>query len=200
MRFHWEKGIVRVFRYLKYRIEKHYVLRFDGDADKDHSIIGYSDSDWAGDRQTRRSTTGYVFKMAGAAVSWKTRKQQTVAMSTNESEYMALGDATKEALWLRSMLVEMSILRPRYPIRVNVDNEGCIYLAENPLLSERSKHIDIRHHFVRDEILHESIYLVYCPTSDMTADIFTKALERIKHSHFVHSLGIRSSFSSGGST
>lgn len=197
--FHWEKGIVRVFRYLKYRIEKRYVLRYDGDED-DYPVLGYSDSDWAGDRKTRRSTTGYVYKMAGAAVSWKTRKQQTVAMSTNESEYMALGDATKEALWLRSLLTEMSVIRRGYPIRINCDNEGCIHLAENPLLSDRSKHIDIRHHFVRDEILRESIYLSYCPTSDMTADIFTKALERIKHSHFVHSLGIRSSASSGGST
>jgi hypothetical protein len=196
--FHWTKGVVRLFRYLKYRIEKRLVLRYDGD-EQSQPRLGYSDSDWAGDRATRRSTTGYVFLMAGAAVTWKSRKQVTVAMSTNESEYMALGDATKEALWLRSLLTEMSILRPKFPIRLNVDNEGCIHLAENPLLSDRSKHIDIRHHFVRDEIIRESIYLVYCPTADMTADIFTKALERTKFSHFAHSLGIRTAtLSSGG--
>jgi hypothetical protein len=186
-KFHWE-GVTRMFRYLQHT--KDLVLRYDGN-DPNELLHGYSDSDWGGDRETRRSTTGYVFIYAGGAVSWKSRRQVTVAASTVEAEYMALGDATKEALWLRSLFYELNIQKRLYPTRVLVDNEGSVSLATNPLLSDRSKHIDIRHHFVRERIIKREVYLSYCPTSDMTADILTKPLGRIKHYRFIHLLGLR---------
>ena len=128
--------------------------------------------------------------MAGAAVCWKSRRQVTVAASTVEVEYMAIGDATKEALWLRSLFFELNIQDLNYPTRILVDNEGSVSLAKNPLLSDCSKHIDIQHHFIQEQVFSHEIYLSYCHTSDMVADILTKALEWIKHYHFVYLLGL----------
>ena len=192
--FHW-KGASRVFRYLQYR--KDFVLCFDGDATPARPL-GYSDADWAGDLATRRSTTGYCFLLSGAAICWKSRKQQTVAASTTEAEYMSLGDATKEALWLRSLLIGLGTINDDFPIPILVDNQGAIHLAKNPLISNRSKHIDIRHHFVREKIVSKLISLQFCPTDNMVADIFTKPLDRIKFSRFTHALGIRETTQSSG--
>jgi hypothetical protein len=186
-KFHWD-AIVRVFRYLQY--SKDLVLRYDGD-NLDEPLYGFSDSDWAGDKETRRSTSGYTFLMAGAAVVWKSRRQPTVSGSTVEAEYLAVGEATKEALWLRTLYSELGIIDPSFPTRILCDNQGTISLANNPLLSDHTKHIDIRHHFVKEKIRNQEIYLSYCPTSDMVADILTKALNRIKHWRFVHGLGLR---------
>src|ERR1700753_2733145 len=90
-KYHWD-GIVRVFRYLRY--SKDLVLRYDGDSSIGSTLLGYSDSDWGGDHQTRRSTTGYTFLFAGAAIAWKSRRQHRVAGSTVEAEYLAVGDTT----------------------------------------------------------------------------------------------------------
>jgi hypothetical protein len=147
-KYHWD-GIIKVFRYLQ--STKDLALRYDGE--DSNALHGYSDSDWGGDKETRRSTTGYTFLMAGAAICWKSRRQVTVAGSTVEAEYMALADATKEALWLRSFLGELKVIDLDLPTRILVDNEGSIHLAKNPLLSDRSKHIDIRHHFIREKLI-----------------------------------------------
>lgn len=114
---------------------------------------------------------------------------------------MALGDAAKEALWLRSLTSQLGIIDQDYPTRILVDNEGSIAIAKHPLLSERSKHIDIRHHFVREKVVNHQLLFSYCPTSDMTADIFTKPLERVKFSRFAYLLGLRDgTICSGGLT
>jgi hypothetical protein len=185
-KFHWD-AVTRVFRYLQH--SKDLVLRYDGDNLKE--VYRYSDSDWGGDRETRRSTTGYTFLLSGAAISWKSRRQGTVAGSTAEAEYMAIGDSTKEALWLRSLLYEIKAINLKLPTTIMVDNQGSIHLAKNDLLSERMKHIDIRHHFIREKILEGQVSLTYCPTGDMVADVLTKALERVKHWRFVYGLGLR---------
>jgi len=103
---------------------------------------------------------------------------------------MAIGDATKEALWLRSLLSELAILDLYHSTCIMVDNQGSIHLAKNPLISECAKHIDIQHHFICDHIEDGDVTLIYCPTSEMTADIFTKPLDRIKHWRFVYALGL----------
>ena len=105
MRYHWD-ALVRVFQYLQET--KDLVLQYDGE-DSNDGVYGYSDSDWAGDRETRRSTTGHCFLMSGAAISWKSCQQPTVAVSSTEAEYMALGDATKEALWIRSLTYKLGM-------------------------------------------------------------------------------------------
>ena len=103
---------------------------------------------------------------------------------------MAIDNATKEAIWLRSLLGELNIIDTNLPTRLLIDNLGSIHLAKNPLISERAKYIDIRHHFIREWVENQELHLSYCPTSDMIADIFTKPLEKIRYWHFVHGLGL----------
>ena len=142
--------------------------------------VGYSDSDWGGCTINRKSTSGYVFKMAGGAVSWKSRKQSCVAQSSSEAEYMALSAAVKEAIWLRNIVGFSSSTNPADPILINVDNQGSIKMARNDASGTRTKHIDIRYHFVRDCLLEGMFDIDYCPTSDMVADVLTKPLQRIQ--------------------
>ena len=129
-------------------------------SNKEVEILGYSDSDWAGDIDTRRSTTGYVFVLGGAAISWKSRRQATVARSSTEAEYMAVTEAASEAIWLRRLYAELvSNSGPHElalglqqlnsgPQQINVNNSGSISLAHNPKYHDRTKHIDVRHHFI----------------------------------------------------
>jgi hypothetical protein len=177
----------RVFRYLRGTI----TLGITYDS-KDHlpsSIELFSDSDWANSPDDRRSVTGYLSMFTGGVVTWNSKKQPTTALSSMEAEYMALASATREALWLRSMLSELGSL-PKLPTHISVDNHGTIAFAENSGFHARSKHIDVRHHFIRERITSHEVSVSYCPTSENTADLFTKALNKSKHEYFVSRLGM----------
>ena len=144
----------------------------------DGVLVGYADSDWAGDTDDRRSTTGYVFTLGSSPISWKTRKQNTVALSSCEAEYMALSDATKEMLHLRSFCISLSNDQPETN-NLYVDNQGAIALAKgNGTLHARSKHIDIRYHFVREQT---NITYEHIDSSANLADIMTKPLDKLEH-------------------
>lgn len=134
----------------------------------------YCDADYAGDIDTRRSTTGYVILLHGGAVSWSSRLQPTVAASTSEAEYMAASSVVKEVLWLRVLLGELGY--PYKTITISCDNQGAIKLLKNPIASQRSKHIDIMHHFVRERVARGEVAFQYCDTTRMVADIMTKPL------------------------
>jgi hypothetical protein len=175
----------RVFRYLAKTIDL--ALTFDG-SDLG-SLTGYVDSDWAGDSAGRRSVTGYVFTLAGAAISWASKKQPTVALSSTEGEYMASTNATCEAVWLRRLLSELGLPQTK-PTPLHVDNQSAIALARTANFSSRTKHIEVRHHFVRKKIESEEIDLVYLPTNDQTADVLTKALPYAKHHRFATDMGL----------
>jgi hypothetical protein len=136
-------------------------------------VLGYCDADSAGDVDTRRSTTGYVFILNGAAVSFSSQLQPTVAASTVEVEYMAASRAVKEALWLRKLLPELDI--DATPMTIHGDNQGALKLLKNPITSVRSKHIDVHHHFARERICRGKVEFKYISTDDMVADIFIKA-------------------------
>lgn len=152
-------------------------------------LIGFSDSDWAGDKFDRKSITGYVFMMSGCAITWKSKKQPTVALSSTEAEYMALGDTVKELLWLIQLLKTVG-LKFNYPPTIFEDNEGCKLLTSHPVHHQRTKHIDIKHHFIREHLGNKVFNLESVRTDEMAADMFTKNLNRMKFRKFNCKIGM----------
>jgi len=181
---HW-MGVKRIFRYL--RGTSKYGLVYDGSGDLE--LTGFSDADWAGDINTRRSTSGYVFQLGKFTITWSSRKQATVAKSSTEAEYVALSTATQEGIWLRRLLINLD-LKPSSPTVIFEDNQGVIDLSKNPKHHDRTKHIDVSHHFVRERVASNEIAVVYCPTDEMAADILTKGLSTIKFHKFRNMLGV----------
>ena len=167
----------RVLRYLQGSRELHLTYKRNGGDTE--SVQSYSDANFAAD-EDRKSISGYVFTLAGSPISWQAKKQSMIALSTAEAEYAALTQATKEAIWLQNLLKDLGMSKYA-PKIVNVDNQGTIALAENPIHHARTKHLDIQLQFVRNSIEDGTIKLQYCPTNDMLADIMTKALARDKH-------------------
>jgi len=113
--------------------------------------LGYSDADWANDSDDRHSTTDNVFTMSGRAISWLGLKQVTVALSTAEAEYIALGSANQEAIWLHQLLTDLRI-DTEAPIEILEDNQSTFAIAKSPIHHKRTKHIDIKHHFIREAV------------------------------------------------
>jgi hypothetical protein len=139
------------------------------------TIRGFSDSDYCADKETRRSITGYVVYLLGVAISWKSKGQRGVTLSTTEAEYVAMSEVVREIKFIVQILESMS-LPIDYPITVHVDNIGAIFLANNKTTSERTKHVDIRHHFVREYIEDGVVKVIFVKSSENDADLFTKNL------------------------
>ena len=137
-------------------------------------LVGYSDSDWAGDLDTRKSRTGYVFLLNDGCITWQSKKQPTVALSTSEAEYMSLSSATQELRWLIQFLGELGFQKS--PVLLHQDNQGCIQMAKGFAQHSRSKHIDIRHKHIEQSIADGLLTVPYIPTRDMLADLLTKPL------------------------
>ena len=154
------------------------------------NLEAYCDADYAGDIDTRRSTTGYVFILGGGAISWSSRLQPTVAASTTEAEYMAAAYAIKEALWLRTLLNELDMNIGT--ISIYADSQSAIKLLKNPVFSMRSKHIDVIYHFARERVARKDITFKYIATNMMVADILTKPLPRTKIEFCRSAMGITS--------
>lgn len=140
-------------------------------------LVGYTDADWAGDRNDRKSTSGYVYKVFGNTVSWSSRKQPTVSLSSTEAEYIALSNGICEGKWLRSLLSELGIAIDR-ATTIHEDNQSCIRIAGEPRENKRMKHIDVKYNFIRESIESGEFRLEYIPTGDLVADIMTKGLGR----------------------
>ena len=145
---HW-LGIKRLLRYIKGTLI--YGLKFVA-RENDDDLYGFADANWAGDVDTRRSTSGYVFMVANGVISWGSKKQSTVAKSTTEAEYVALSQATQEAIWLRRLLSDLGC-KADGPTLINEDNQGAIEIARNPKFHNRTKHIDTTYHFIREKIV-----------------------------------------------
>ena len=147
-------------------------------------VTGFTDSDW-GSSPDRHSISGYVFKLntESALISWRSNKQRIVALSTCEAEYIAITEASKEALFLRQLYKDVSGNK-KDSVRLFTDNQGAIALAKNPVHHKRTKHIDIRYHFIRSLVLNGIIILSYIPSAENIADLFTKPLPRPKFVEF----------------
>jgi hypothetical protein len=179
------RTLKRVFQYLQGT--KDLKLTYGG---KRSGLEGYTDADRMSSEQ-RKAISGYVFLIDGGAVSWRSRKQEIVSTSTTEAEYVATTHAAKEALYLRQFITEL--FRPLdSPLPLQCDNQGAIALAHADVgqYHSRTKHIDIRYHFIRQNIQDGFISLQYCPTEEMVADILTKPLPVHKVRYFVGMLGL----------
>jgi hypothetical protein len=140
--------------------------------------------------EDRHAISGYVFQIDGGTVSWSAKRQDVVALSTTEAEYVATTHAAKEAAWLRSLLTQL-FGDISTPTLLYSDNQSSIALAKDDQFHARTKHIDVRFHFIRWVISEGKINLQYCPTEDMKADVLTKALPSAKAKHFAAALGLR---------
>jgi hypothetical protein len=140
------------------------------------NLVGYVDADWGG-AEDRKSTTGYLFLLNNAPISWTSKKQQTVALSSTEAEYIALAQATKEAIWLRKLLKDLGQEQIN-PTIIYEDNKSAIALASNSSHHQRTKHIDVQYHFIREKIQSKEIAILHAATGDQLADAMTKGLGR----------------------
>ncbi len=169
---HW-KGVQRIFSYLHGTSD--YGLCFNGN---DHDeLIGYTDADYAGDLDTRKSTSGYAFIYQGGAVSWASRRQRCTSLSTTESEFVAACEAAKEAVWIQRLLSEIKNCEVK-TVQIRCDNQSSISLIRNPEHHQKTKHIEVKYFFVRDQQKAGRIDVTYIGTEDQLADMLTKPLPR----------------------
>jgi hypothetical protein len=178
----WE-AVKRIFCYLKGTRDYWLVYGKNGP-----SISGYTDADGMSN-EDRHAISGYAFLIDGGAVSWSSKRQSLVTLSTAEAEYVAATHAAKEAVWLREFISE--VYQPQDPMTLHSDSQSAIALARNEQFHARTKHIDIHFHFIRYVVEAGKIIIDYCPTEDMVADTLTKALPSAKAKHFALALGLR---------
>ena len=154
------------------------------------AVVGYVDADWAGDASDRKSTSGYVFMLYGGAISWRSRKQNMVSLSSCESEYVSLAEACKEMLWLKSLYGELGILSSGETFSLLIDNAAAKFIAESEVVHDRSKHIDIRYHFIKDLVNSKAVILEHVGSSDNISDLLTKPLPTATLRSMVDMLGL----------
>ena len=152
-------------------------------------LHGYADSDLAGSPVDRKSTSGYCFSLGSTMIFWSSRKQGSITQSTVEAEYIAASNANREAVWLRKLTSGLFGEKLETTI-ILCDNQSFIKLTENSVFHDRSKHIDLKYHYIRDMVQQNVIKLKYIATNDQVADILTKPLQLAKFAHFRDKLGV----------
>ena len=182
---HWQ-AVNRIFRYIKGTLN--YGLVFDASKITDLLLYGFADANFDADNDCK-STSGYIYFLAGCPVSWSSKRQSMVALSTAEAEYIAASMATQEALWLRNLLTDLE-LELTGPTTIYEDNAGAIALTKNPEHHACTKHFDRKVHFVRDRVNSNEVELQYCPTRDMIADALTKATVRDTFTRLRNLMGV----------
>ena len=161
------------------------MYKFGGDL----NLIGYSDNDWAGSIDDMKSTSGYAFLFGSSICSWLSKKQSVVAQSTAEAEYVSASKATSQVIWLRRIFEDIGE-KQKKRIVLYCDNKSAIAIAKNPVSHERSNHISIKYHFIREAQKKGEIQLHYCQTGEQLADIFTKELHREKFCYLRERIGV----------
>ncbi|KAL5565857.1 hypothetical protein UlMin_029021 [Ulmus minor] len=167
---HWE-AVKWIFRYVKGASDVGLLYKRCESASA--KLVGYVDADFAGDLDKRRSLTGYVFTLFGCTVSWKAQLQPVVALSTTEAEYIAATEGVKEAMWLKGLVGELGCVHDK--VEVFCDNQSSIHLTKNQMFHERTKHIDIKLHFIRDVVSRGIVTVEKIHTDENPADMLTKA-------------------------
>ncbi len=181
-------AVKQIFRYLR----KYLNLRITFSQDKTLELERHVDSDWAMDPNIRRSTTGYLFTLAGGVVSASSKRQHSVTLSSTEAEYVAYCQATKEAVWLRLLLKELG--QPRLePTILHCDNNSAILLANNPEFHARTKHIDTQVHWIWEIVKRGIVILEWTPGTEQMADGLTKPVEQMLFQAFVAKAGMTQS-------
>ena len=166
---HW-KAATRVLQYLKHTKNWSLILGGTGEI----KLTGHCDSSWADDLSTRKSTLGFCFSLGRGMVSWKAKLSSCQALSSAEAEYYAACEAVKEGQWLTGLLEELGVKVSPYTLKC--DSQSAIAIIKNPIINARSKHIELKYHFIRDHVEAKELILHYVPTEDNWADCFTKAL------------------------
>ena len=182
-----QKAVKQILRYLQGTLEYGLVYTQEN---KTEVLVGYSNSDHAGDVVGRRSTAGMAFYLNDSLITWNSHKEKTVALSSCESEFMAATAAARQGLWLRSLLVEITD-KPPQSVKMFVDNNSAIALMKNPVFHGRSKHIDVKYHFIRECVERGQFQVKRVCTEGQRADALTKALPAVKLGIMRHLLGVR---------
>lgn len=170
---HWTAA-KRILRYLNGTKDFGLIFKKTG-----KKLVGYVDADHAGDVCDRKSYTGFVFTLGGSPISWESRKQTTVSLSSAEAEYVALSEGCRESAFLSALLTELTGIIEA--VELFSDSQSAIQIAENPIHHRRTKHIDVRHHYIREMVRMCKVKLSYLPTNEMPADVLTKGLSRESH-------------------
>uniref|UniRef100_A0A0A9X817 Retrovirus-related Pol polyprotein from transposon TNT 1-94 n=1 Tax=Lygus hesperus TaxID=30085 RepID=A0A0A9X817_LYGHE len=178
------QNIKRTLKYVKATADLgvNYII----DSDCPEKLVAYCDADFAGDVDSRKSTTGFVIFYSNGPVSWTSRKQPIVATSSTESEYISAAECARTLIYLRNFLEELS--GKEVPTELNIDNQSAMDLINNGVLNRRSKHIDVRYHYIKEKVDEGLIQIKYCPTETQIADILTKPLLGEKFQFFKQSL------------
>jgi Reverse transcriptase (RNA-dependent DNA polymerase)/gag-polypeptide of LTR copia-type/Integrase core domain/GAG-pre-integrase domain len=181
-------AVKRILRYLA-GTQDHGIIYSKSAINIDKNVFyGFADAAFA-NHDDLKSTSGYVFLSSGGAITWKSKKQTTIALSSTEAEYVALSEAAREACWLRNLYEELGYSQD-FPITIKGDNDGSIAMAKNQQFHSRSKHIAIRWHWVRDLVEQNLVKIETCRDPQQTADVLTKALPRPKHCQHTSEMGI----------
>ena len=178
----------RILKYVKGTIDLGLVYTKDN---QNNILTGYSDSDLAGDIEDRKSTRGMAFYLNESLITWVSQKQRCVALSSCEAEFMAATAAACQAIWLRNLLAQITGEKV-IPVMIYIDNRSAIDLAKNPVFHGRSKHIDVRYHFIRECVAKGEILVEHVSTNEQRADSLTKALTTVKFERMRKLLGVKS--------
>eukprot|EP00253_Pinus_taeda_P027362 PITA_27362 len=189
---HW-KAAKRILHYVRGIVQ--FGIHYNVEASP--LLVGFTDSDWAGDPDDRKSTAGYVFTLGSGPITWACKKQGAISLSSAEAEYRGAVEASKEALWLRQILSDFGF-QQQHPTTLWCDNQSAIQLCKDPVQHQHSKHIELHMHFIR-KLIHDHVLEVqYCSKDDQVADIFTKALTEAKFTKLRFMVGVQEVVTKGG--
>ena len=178
------KAVKRIFKYIACTVK----LGIWYPKNENFDLIGYSDADYAGCKIDRKSTSGTCQLLGNKLISWSSKKQNSVALSTAEAEYVSIGNCYAQILWIKQQLLDFGLIYKN--ISIKCDNTSAINLTKNPVHHSRSKHIEIRHHFIRDHVQNGNINIEFVSTENQYADIFTKPLDKMRFEFLRNEIGM----------